>query len=385
MAAIDKLLGFRSNQQMKYINAEHPIKLEEVDGAVHKPIQALGQEKEVVLRLGRPFVVQLPAIDLGLPTSHALHGLSPSWAIASSLIPARIRCLSEESSPYHAGPPWIFRGRAFYQLHLVKADVAKRFIPSDLHIVQAFGYTLGGLYLAEYDSSPAGTFNELVIIAGTVWNPPTSCAWAARVLVNSTEACNHGKKEVGLPSKVAVFSHVLKPIEKTKGWWRQWNPFSRLFLGQVEETVKRPAIDVIQMDGSSRRPLCQILFPFNRHSLKDKQWIGPTISMSLPSFSGKTYEQPDLLKYSCQLKCSVRAVKTADITTPLITESLEGVGQDHTYKSILAILAAKPILALCFEKMVMHVEAPVLVDANRTVSHTLTTKRVGAPVAVKAL
>ncbi|MCO5547789.1 hypothetical protein L7F22_001241 [Adiantum nelumboides] len=185
---------------------------------------------------------------------------------------------SQDSSPYSAGPPWSFRGRAFYQLHLVKAEVAKRFIPSDLQIVQAFGYTLGGLYLAQYDSSPAGTFDELVIIAGTVWNPPTSCAWAARVFVNNIDACYHGKKEVGLPSKVASFSH--------------------------------PAIDVSEMDGSFKMPLCKILFPFDRHSLKEKQLIGPAISMSLPSFSGKTYEQPDLLKYSCRLKCS-SAIRSA--------------------------------------------------------------------------
>lgn len=291
---------------------------------------------------------------------------------------------SQESSSYSAGPPWIFRGRAFYQLHLVKADVAKRFIPSDLHIVQAFGYTLGGFYLAQYDSSPAGTFDELVIIAGTVWNPPTSCAWAARVLVNSTEACEHGKKEVGLPSKVADVSHVMKPIEKNKGWWREWNPFSRLFPRQTEETIKRSAIGVVEMDGSSKRPLCSIAFPFDWHSLKDQKLIGPAITMSLPSFSGKTCEQPDLLKYSCQLKCSVRAVKPAAITTPLTFESAEGVGgQDYTYKSILAILAAKPMIALCFEKMVMHVEAPTVVESSSAVPHTITPKSV--TVAAKAL
>jgi hypothetical protein len=84
--------------------------------------------------------------------------------------------------------------RALYQLHLVKAEVARRFIPPELKLVQAFGYTLGGLYLAHYDSSPAGIFDEMVVLAGIVWNPPTSCAWASRVLVNSKEARDHGIK-----------------------------------------------------------------------------------------------------------------------------------------------------------------------------------------------
>eukprot|EP00897_Mesotaenium_endlicherianum_P007945 jgi/Mesen1/7179/ME000037S06535 len=67
----------------------------------------------------------------------------------------------QQPGPYSAGPPWIFRGRAVYQLHLVKTDVARRFIPPELHIVEAFGYTLGGLYFAQYDSSPAGQFDEV--------------------------------------------------------------------------------------------------------------------------------------------------------------------------------------------------------------------------------
>lgn len=91
-------------------------------------------------------------------------------------------------------PPWIFKGRALYQLHLVKAQTARAFIPKEFKLVEAFGYTLGGFFLASYEDSPAGVFDELVVIAGIVWNPPTSCAWAARVLVNSDQACDHGRK-----------------------------------------------------------------------------------------------------------------------------------------------------------------------------------------------
>lgn len=292
----------------------------------------------------------------------------------------------QDSSGYSTGPPWLFSGRAFYQLHLVKADVAKRFIPSDLKIVQAFGYTLGGLYLAQYDSSPAGTFDELVVIAGTVWNPPTSCAWAARVLVNSRTACDHGKKEVGLPSKLASFSQVLKPVQKRQGWWR-WNPLSKFWSGQGELNIKRSAIDILETDGPYEKPLCQILFPSDRTlSETRKQWHGPSVSMSLPSFSGRTREQPYLLKYSCQLKCSVKAVKPATITTPLTDEVVNVGGQEFSYMSILAILAAKPLFALCFENMIMHVEAAKIVDRHSSLSHKITPeRRATSPVSAKTL
>ena len=42
-------------------------------------------------------------------------------------------------------------------------------------------------------------------MAGLVWNPPTSCAWAARVFVSNREARDHGRRCVGLPSAVAAF------------------------------------------------------------------------------------------------------------------------------------------------------------------------------------
>ena len=50
---------------------------------------------------------------------------------------------------------------ALYQLHLVKASTARAFVPRDLRLVEAFGYTLGGMFLARYHDSPAGAFDEV--------------------------------------------------------------------------------------------------------------------------------------------------------------------------------------------------------------------------------
>ena len=104
--------------------------------------------------------------------------------------------------------PWSFRGRALYQLNLVKASDARKHVPADLKLVELFGYTLGGVYLARYDDSPAGVFDEMVALGGLVWNPPTSCAWAARVFVNNRDARAHGVKTCGLPSAFAAFDEA---------------------------------------------------------------------------------------------------------------------------------------------------------------------------------
>ncbi|KAG5526802.1 hypothetical protein RHGRI_032915 [Rhododendron griersonianum] len=162
---------------------------------------------------------------------------------------------------------------ALYQLHLVKSETVRAFIPKEFKLVEAFGY----------DDSPAGIFDELVVIAGIVWNPPTSCAWAARVLVNSDEACVHGRKvgsslmDVGLPSQVARFSKYIE------------GAFT----------------------------ICVLIFNFTSlisalakavPELNSNKLIGPVIKMSLPSFSGRTEYNPHLLKYSCQIECRIRAV-----------------------------------------------------------------------------
>ncbi|KAJ1294963.1 hypothetical protein BS78_01G186900 [Paspalum vaginatum] len=278
---------------------------------------------------------------------------------------------------YQHGPPWVFKGSALYQLHLVKASTARAFVPRDLRLVEAFGYTLGGLFLARYHDSPAGEFDELVVIAGTVWNPPTSCAWAARVLVNSAEACRHGRKEVGLPSHVATFSKTEsaslggRPLVKPNGF------LSMLGIGPaISKQENRSEIEISETKGSSTRHLCNISLPL-AGSYKNHKWMGPAIRMSLPSFSGQTEDHTDLLKYSCQVECRVRPVKPARIWSSRTTEPQEksdgkinSTGSNMILDSdaqtqCISVLLSRPIFALEFSSLRMHVDAPKIVVPHR--------------------
>jgi len=255
---------------------------------------------------------------------------------------------------------------ALYQLHLVKAPTARAFVPRDLRLVEAFGYTLGGMFLARYHDSPAGAFDELVVIAGIVWNPPTSCAWAARVLVNSVEACRHGRKEVGLPSHVATFSKTIgdEPLARSNGF------LSVLGIGSTApKQENRREIEISETKGSSTRHLCSISMPLTG-SHKHHKWMGPAIRMSLPSFSGQTEDHPDLLKYSCKVECRVRPVKPARIWNPRTSEPQEcsdgkinSMGSNVLADSVaqsqsISVLLSKPIFALEFSSLRMHVDAP---------------------------
>ncbi|KAL0695561.1 hypothetical protein Bca4012_062741 [Brassica carinata] len=270
----------------------------------------------------------------------------------------------------YAKPPWIFKGSALYQIHLVKSATARAFIPKELRLVEAFGYTLGGFFLASYDDSPAGVFDELVVIAGTVWNPPTSCAWAARVLVNSDEACHHGRKEVGLPSQIARFSKKITAIPKRKSE----RAFGFLDTFGLGTTLSQPddlvEVKVSEVDGSA--DICSIKVRSDEPSKMEKKlgkWMGPAIKMSLPSFSGNTKFFPNLLKYSCHLHTRVRPVRPAVVSHPLDNETEKNSEENHTSQELLenerrlsvAVMQSKPIIALQFKDLTMQVEAPLLV------------------------
>ncbi|GFP95146.1 hypothetical protein PHJA_001659000 [Phtheirospermum japonicum] len=164
---------------------------------------------------------------------------------------------------------------ALYQLHLVKAETARAFIPKDFKLVEAFGYTLGGFFLANYEDSPVGKFDELVVIAGIVWNPPTSCA-------------------------------------------------------------------------------------------------------------GRTEYNPDLLKYSCQIECRLRAVSPAKVLGPspfALASNMDGEitseyrssdngdrdSEDIKRNLSISVMLSKPILALEFNCLKMTVDAPTVVSQSKQV------------------
>mmetsp|Transcript_4803 Transcript_4803/g.13119 ORF Transcript_4803/g.13119 Transcript_4803/m.13119 type:complete len:360 (-) Transcript_4803:55-1134(-) len=331
-------------------------------------------------------------------------------------------------------PPWIFTGRALYQLQLVKADEARKHVPEGLKLVEAFGHTLGGFYLARYDSSPAGSFDELVALTGLVWNPPTSCAWAARVYVNSKDARNHGINSVGLPSRMAEFrevspadaDHQARFTERKKkhglggasNWWRQVSTAAKAAQGGVAadngegnkssstqaSTDKATSLqgfpdvqlwntDSTRGRGLTRVPVCTLtsLPPALR---VDGGGLGPRIRMFLPSFSGGTPEHPGLLKYSCDLRTNVRLLPPVRILLPPApidpsrssssssgrsTDGSSGSGSSSSWPQqqqndlacyspeergelMHAVLGGKPLLAMAFDRMEMHVDAPLKLE-----------------------
>ncbi|DBA85143.1 TPA: hypothetical protein ACH3X2_005862 [Trebouxia sp. C0005] len=213
----------------------------------------------------------------------------------------------------------------------------------------------------------------LVVISGLVWNFPTSCAWAARVYVNNSAARNHGRKDVGLPSRLASFddSDSLQK-RKQQSWWHKQSEGAA--SDPVSIDSKRPTQQQIEASAAAasssrgitvrnverrhwaqpwrknheqlQTPVCSLDLPEAA-----KGWKGPRLKLSLPSFSGNTAEHPRLLQYACRLSTNIRPTAAARV-------HVSGSEEDNDMEVMAGVLGGRPVLALCFENMEMKVHAP---------------------------
>lgn len=258
----------------------------------------------------------------------------------------------------------MFRGDALYQVQLVRSEVARPLIPKGLRLVEAFGYTLGGFFLARYDESPStspgttgrgegdggedhGGFHELVMMAGLVWNPPTSCAWAAKVFVDSPEAMAHGRAQCGLPSRLGGFSRG--PPRLTDGKTKKSREVRSLELSDAETGKRVAGFDLPRASGMFRR-----CFTSKREEeeTSGKGLVVPKTRMLLPSFSGCTEHRSDMLRYGCDMHARVRPVAPCRVQLGPDDSDAQGYG---------GLLGGFPLVCLAFDDMEMSVDAPVVV------------------------
>lgn len=65
---------------------------------------------------------------------------------------------------------------------------------------------------------------------------------------------------------------------------------------------------------------------------------------------------PELLQYACRLSARIRPVKPIQIVAPAPL----GQEEEEHEEALHALLTSRPVVALAFCDMVMHVRAPVL-------------------------
>lgn len=195
-------------------------------------------------------------------------------------------------------------------------------------------------------------------MAGLVWNAPTSCAWAARVYVSNRAARNHGRAEVGLPSRVAEFA-ACPSTAPSPSWWDPAGaapPTIHLVNDERARSWSAPLRG--RHGGRAGLPggrVATLELPGHRGG-----WSGPRLRLSLPSFSGATPDCPHLLKYACQLATRVKPVPPARVRARSVARADDS--DDHHAESLAPLLGGPPLLALSFDDMTMVVNEPERVD-----------------------
>ncbi|OMP08497.1 hypothetical protein COLO4_06415 [Corchorus olitorius] len=139
-------------------------------------------------------------------------------------------------------------------------------------------------------------------------------------------------------------------------------------------------VQVTEVKGPVSADICNIKLVNDVPRPKINKWMGPSITMSLPSFSGQTEYNPNLLKYSCRIACRVRAVRPAEVTGPSspLKNDKDGGSEttdftaedlvDNARNFSISVMLSKPVLALEFSCLEMQVEAPIILSNSSTSS-----------------
>ncbi len=103
--------------------------------------------------------------------------------------------------------PWRLRGHAVCRLHLLDVSRAKPFVPPEVSILSVLpGKTLGGIYLAAYQSGSILEYHELIIVPALVHYGYRVGAWVSHIYVDDQRSVAGGREIWGLPKEQAAFT-----------------------------------------------------------------------------------------------------------------------------------------------------------------------------------
>lgn len=103
--------------------------------------------------------------------------------------------------------PWHLQGKALINLHWVNVDVSRLLIPSDFTIIPILpGKTIGGVYVASYQTGSILEYNELIVVPALVRYQHHIGFWISHIYVDYEDSMRGGREIWGLPKEIAQFS-----------------------------------------------------------------------------------------------------------------------------------------------------------------------------------
>lgn len=103
-------------------------------------------------------------------------------------------------------PPWTLKGYGLQILQIMEIDSVRALIPSEFKIISVgFGKTIGGVYLASYESGSTLEYHELIVSPALVRYGNQWGGWISHIYVDHPDSVAGGREIWGLPKELATF------------------------------------------------------------------------------------------------------------------------------------------------------------------------------------
>ena len=232
--------------------------------------------------------------------------------------PCRLRAAQLDTDAYPPAP-WSFsNARVLYQPTLVRTSAARAVTPRDgLTLLSFLGWTLGGVFVVDWTDSPVGPYREVAVLSGLVARGLSIGAWASHLVVTTPASVGGGRAVFGLPTVLGSID--FKAAEESDGEARRRELSGvrdllediavafKVGIGAAQPGIAEPAERLRRrvertpttrgFDFSSDADVA--IHGWDGWREGDAPDDGP--SLSLPSFSGRLAEFPELLRYPLKL------------------------------------------------------------------------------------
>ena len=213
--------------------------------------------------------------------------------------------------------PWSFsNARVMYQPTLVRTSAARAVTPRDgLMLLSVLGWTLGGVFVVDWTDSPVGPYREVAVLSGLVARGLSIGAWASHIVVTTPASVGGGRAVFGLPTVLGSIDFKAGEESDGDAWRRELTGARDLLediavafkvgIGAAQPGIAEPAERLRRR--VERAPTTRG-FDFESNAVTITGWDGwrggspaEGPSLSLPSFSGRLAEFPELLRYPLKL------------------------------------------------------------------------------------
>ena len=217
--------------------------------------------------------------------------------------------------------PWSFsNARVLYQPTFVRTSAARAVTPRDGLLLCFFGWTLGGIFVVDWTESPVGPYREVAVLSGLVARGFSIGAWASHIVVTTPASVGGGRAVFGLPTVLGSVDFKAADESDSDAWRREagdaltWTRellediavAFKVGIGAAQPGIAEPAE---RLRRCIERVRTKRGFDFESDAaVKITGWDGWSEStpeegpsLSLPSFSGRVPEYPELLRYPLTL------------------------------------------------------------------------------------